>query len=192
MTEAIGSVRFGTPPPDVKVRVVCDLASPFHDRHGLTVIMDFLREDRWDGSGGHYWTTLAPMTELELERFHAAGLGDVAAVPRARRDPDRAHGGFLYLRDGVPVTDVVEAREIGNALHHAAGPHRRGTPRAGILDGVTRHLELRCRCGERVTANARDAEATLDALTTAGATTVTLVNFKFGVREVATRRKRQH
>jgi hypothetical protein len=123
------------------VRVVCRDSA-----HSVTVAT-VQREDRWDGSGLHYWHNVARMTNRERARWVAADIADRSALPRAYRDGNR--GGFEWLRNGEPVSDS-DAYTIGQAAHHGARRARSGVPEPGTLRGVTRVFELpKCACGAR-------------------------------------------
>lgn len=169
------------------IDVVCDAPGPFHRKHGPSVIAQLRREERWDGSGGHYWTMLPAMTTRELERWQASDPLDMSAYPRGYRDPKQ---GFRWVRDGQLVTDPVESKAIAAAMHHGTGPGRKGEPASGILDGVHRHFELRkCKCGERgVRKPAAPVEAVLERLNENTVSRVGLTGFRHAIEVQASLR----
>ena len=134
-------IAVGPVEPDPVIEVIC------RDGQHSVRIAELRRDERWGGSGGHYWVRLARMTGREREAYQAAPrLGE--AMPRESRSP--TDGGFRWLRHGEPV-DTAEAYTIGQAYHHNALSGRTGTPEPGTLDGVTRVFSLRgCpRCAQR-------------------------------------------
>lgn len=170
-----GRLSFRPSEPEPVIRVVCrDRAHP-----ASVTVAELQREERWDGSGGHYWVKRARMSDKERAHWDQGELGDRTALPRDYRDP-RPHSGFTWLRDGAPVP-AEEAYTIGQAAHHGARRHRTGTPEPGILDGVARVFELPpCSCGAHgVRAVRADVvERILDAVWARGVNEIELANLR--------------
>lgn len=141
------SMTAGPRTPDPVMRIVCRSANHSTLRmKPTTVLAELRREQRWDGSGGHYWVRLAPSTKRERKLWQASEPGDGTPMPRAFRDWNGVEG-FHWLRHGQPVSEG-EGYSIGQAFHHNARRARRGTPDPGTLDGITRHFVLSsCACG---------------------------------------------
>lgn len=182
MDAPLATLTVGEPEPAIEITIVC--SRPAHAHMGLKGemrIMRLRREERWDGSGGHYWVTATQMSKREQSGWQAKEPGDGSQMPRRYRE---GQNGFRWLRHGEPVDQGAEGRAISNAMFHNAGPGRAGAPREGVLDGVTRHFELpRCRCGAAgLRKAAAPVELVLDLLTERGRTSVGLDDFRALVR----------
>lgn len=151
---------------DYRLRVVCSDPCAFHTRHGLSVVKDFARTDN-----GTIWLDDVRATARENRRMDAAREGERNVRPAAFYSPSLDPSGFYWLRDGVRVTGSDAA---GLHMIFTARLSRGPRPAAEILDGVTRHLDLACRCGQRLSCDGDTGSMALDALAATDAAQVEL------------------